>query len=549
MATSRNPRIRKLAEGGYAVMSSPWVGLDLRADPKQARPGSLLLSQNFVPYSSQVFSKRKGTLHVNASPWADVLSVPWATRFYLGSGAKKTVVAVTKAAGDVLGQVDDTTGAFTALTGMPAVGASQRWSGTVAGEVPTLYMADNYSTNGILYTTDGVAVAQLAGTGIPAKGFMAEPYFDRLLCYTGKRVYYSRTNLYTNWTNPDSGNSQYLLVMGDEDIEAVFMPGPMDTEVGYGGRLYVCTPTSTWVHLRDFDGSDGSPNSAFTKIHERAGIAGFKTIAWTDQGCVGMGTNNIWWFPITGLPQPIGYEVESIIEAIPSAYRSLCSAIFWKGFYILSYVRPGMTYPDRELWCDMRTFQPAYAAYRSGLDTPAAAQGIVWHGPMVREGIGIGSFVLRSQVPDEGELYAYGAAEGRAMQLETDIYTDGGEPIVSILTTADLGTDLPAKVYEGFVYAAYTHGDDAVTVSYSADEGSHAGAQSLTFAPNYSLWDIADWDSGTWASDLTYFMAADHWDDRPTGDKIKITLTHSTVKQFDLKELGAWMHVLGRMAA
>ena len=299
---AKSSRIQRLAEGGVAIMASPFLGLDLRNDPKAVRPGSVLLSQNFVPYNAQIFSKRKGTTFRNAVVWTDVLRASWATRYYVSSSVRKTIVAANKAAGDVIGQVDDATGDFTALTGMPGVAAYTRWRGWVAWEVPKRYLGNNTGTEGILVTDDGVTVTQLAGTDIPAKGFPAGPYFDRLLCFTGKRVYYSRTNLFTDWTDPTTSNPQYLLLIGDEEIEAVFLPGPDRTEVGYNGRLYICTPTSTWVHQRDFDGSAGEPNSSFSKIHERAGVAGFNTVAWTDHGCVGMGVDNIWFFPVNGLP-------------------------------------------------------------------------------------------------------------------------------------------------------------------------------------------------------------------------------------------------------
>jgi hypothetical protein len=530
-----------------AVMSSPWTGLDLRNDPKALRPGSVLLSQKFIPYVSQIFQKRRGSVFVNATPWAGVTGVPFAKRFYLNATSGKTIVAVRKAAVDEIGVVTDATGVYTALTGLPALAAGQTWRGAVAGEVTGLYLGNNHGTDGILVTLDGISIANVTGTGIPAKGFPAGPYFDRLLCYTGKRVYYSRTNLFTDWTNPTTSSPQYLFVDESEDIEAVFTPGPDKTEVGYNGRLYICTPTSTWVHQRDFDGSGGVPSSAFSKIHERAGVAGADTLAWTDHGCIGMGVDNVWFFPIDGLPVPIGYEIEPVIKAVPAAYRNRCRGIFYRGFYILAYVRPGMTYADRELWCDLRAFQPAYAAWRSGIDSPAASQGIQWHGPMVRDQLSIGCLMGQTQVPDQNELFAFSATEGRMLQWETEIYSDGGRPIVSILTTADLEVGLPTKVHEGYVYAVYAFGDDQVVVSYSADEGLQTGQQILTFTPSYSKWDSALWDVGTWGAGYAYFMDYDHWEPRPFADKIRISLTHQTIRPFALKELGAVMHPLGRV--
>jgi hypothetical protein len=44
-------------------------------------------------------------------------------------------------------------------------------------------------------------------------------------------------------------------------------------------------------------------------------------------------------------------------------------------------------------------------------------------------------------------------------------------------------------------------------------------------------------------------MAFDDWEERPMADKIRISITHTRPSQFDIKELGAIMHILGRTAA
>jgi hypothetical protein len=44
-------------------------------------------------------------------------------------------------------------------------------------------------------------------------------------------------------------------------------------------------------------------------------------------------------------------------------------------------------------------------------------------------------------------------------------------------------------------------------------------------------------------------MASDDWEECPIADKIRISLTHTRLSAFDIKELGAVMHILGRTAA
>ncbi len=532
-------RVNKLASGGVAFDSNPFVGVDLRADPKYVRPGTLLTAQNWLPYQTGVASKRKGTTFLNATAWASVNRIPFALRYYVNSSTRYKLACANLNAGDAIYSVNDATGALTALTGMPAVGANKLWRGAIWGESPAAYFGNGNAGDGILKTSNGTSIAALTGTQIPTEGHVGGPYFDRGLAWYQKRLYYTRANNFTDWSNPDTGNKMYMFVQHPEDISAVFSPGPDRSDVQYR-RLFICTPTSTWLHLQDFDQGVGTPTATFGTIHETAGVASFNTVAWTDRGAIGMGVDNVWLFPFSGAPIPIGYEIQSAIRAIPAAYRTRCSATYWNGFYILSYVRNGQTSPDREYWADLRQF------VESSIYSPVVNNGITWHGPMIRANIGLGCFMVQSQNPDENELFAFGAAEGRCMQLETDVYTDNLVTMTSILETADLGLAVGTKTVEGYIIGTYIVESDSLLVEASVDEGRSVASQTISLTASGARFDTAVFGTDTWAGAF-YDINEGHFDDRPEGNKVRLKVTHTNPQAIAIKELSAVMHLFGRI--
>lgn len=532
-------RVSKLASGGTAFDAHPFLGVDLRADPKYIRPGTLLTEQNFVPYQTGIAAKRKGTAFLNATAWANINRVRFGLRYYVNSSTRYKLACLNRDAGDQIARVNDASGEITVLTGMPSVGANTLWRGAVLGESPAAYFGNGNAGDGILTTSNGTSIAALTGTQIPTEGHVGGPYFDRMLCWYQKRLLYSRANNFTNWSNPDTGNSMYIFVQHPEDITAAFQPGPDRSDVAYR-RLYICTPTSTFIHLQDFDQGQGTPVATFGNIHETCGIASFNTLAWTDRGAIGMGVDNVWLFPFAGPPIPIGYEIQSAIRAIPAAYRSRCCATYWNGFYILSYVRAGQTSPDREYWADLRQF------VESSIYSPVVNNGITWHGPMIRSSFGLGCFMVQSQNPDENELFAFGAAEGRCMQLETDIYTDGGAQMVSVLETSDLGLAVGSKTVEGYIVGTYITDTDSIQVEASVDEGRSVATQTVTLTASGARFDTAVFGTDTWGGAF-YDINEGHFDDRPEGNKVRLKLTHTLPQAIAIKELSAVMHLFGRI--
>ena len=61
-----------------------------------------------------------------------------------------------------------------------------------------------------------------------------------------------------------------------------------------------------------------------------------------------------------------------------------------------------------------------------------------------------------------------------------------------------------------------------------------------------SRFDTGLWDTARWGGQI-YTMDGGHWEDRPYGDKVRLTLTHTSTQPFAIKELAATMHVLGRI--
>jgi len=514
--------------------------VDLREDPRWIQPGSLLQSQNFIPYQGYVAVKRKGSELLNTTAWASVNRAVFGMRYCVNSATRYKLACLNINAGDEIVSINDTTGAVTLLTGMPARAGNSRWRGIVAGEVPTAYFGDGLQ--GLLYTTDGVNIAEVTGTQVPSKGYPAGPYFDRILCFDGKRVYYPQTNATPlaapmRWDNPDTGNPQYLFVNHTEEITAVFTPGPDKTEVGYSGRLYICTPTSAWSHFLDFDGTAGVASSKFYKVHERAGIAGRNCWDWTDQGVAGMGTDDVWVFPIAGTPFAIGGPIKSVIEAIPAAYREKCSVVFYSPFLIVSYVRSGMTYADREYWADL-----------SGYNTKLFNYGITWHGPMVRSTSGIECFFQQPQQPDEYELFGLLSTSAQIATLEVEnVYTDLGGAMESILETADLdGNTRGNKTCNGYILGAYVSQDEDIPVMVKMDEGADSATETLSLIASGGRFDSGVWSSAVWGG-ARYILTHGYFTSRPTGSKGRLEVHHTGANPFAIKEASLVMGVHGRV--
>jgi len=119
-------KIVQLAGGGYEFPAHPFRGVDLREDPRWIQPGSLLQSQNFIPYQGYVAVKRKGSEILNATAWASVNRGVFGMRYYVNSSTRYKLACLNVTAGDQVVSINDTTGAVTLLTGMPPLAGDSR---------------------------------------------------------------------------------------------------------------------------------------------------------------------------------------------------------------------------------------------------------------------------------------------------------------------------------------------------------------------------------------------------------------------------------------
>ena len=435
----------RLSSGGESIPFHPFTGIDLRNDPMYRKKGKVSQTLNLVAHTRGVLSPRNGTIALNAVAWTDVTAVPFGLRFYPTGGTRKKLVYVNKAAGDEIGRVDDTTGAYTALTGLPVLAANKRANAVVFGEVSAAYFAND--TNGIIKTTDGIAGAALTGTQIPAACYIAHtPYYDRLIAFHGKRVLYSRTNLDTNWSDPVSGIAQFVWINHPENITAVFTPGPYKSDSGYIGKLYICTPTSTWVQHLDFG------SGQLVQIHDTAGVAAPRTLVTTDKGAIGLGTDTVWLFPLDGLPVDIGQDLGTLYPRRADKTKS-CAA-YHEGFYKLClYVGSFALNPVHEYWADLR------GVLGSGTRYP-----VQWYGPMIRgywiypptNDLIFSCLFTQPQSPDSGELFACSGINGKFYQ-ETFSATDDGR-----IFTNDVKCEVTIDKYQHPRFEAF--GINGVTV-------------------------------------------------------------------------------------
>ncbi|MFH2074222.1 MAG: hypothetical protein ABIJ57_02570, partial [Pseudomonadota bacterium] len=359
-------------------------------------PRSLWTAQNFYPNARGIAEVRLGSTRYNSAAYTNASRGRAIIRYYPAGGTKRKIAALNVTTNDIIVYGNDSDNTLNAITGGTALTANKDFFFEV-------YQAGLYSGNATEYiqkTTNGTTKADV--TTLP-KGYPGPVYRNRLLVWgvTGalKRVYYTDT-----FAETCDILNQYRTIEHPEDVSGVAVFG-RDEDRGVFGDLAIFTPTSTWIQKGDFgmllDGSD-----PFDRATDRLGCPSPHSLVDTPYGLIGMGYDGsldlvVFMIPVGGNRPIIISEPIRTIEAPPAGYRNLASAVFYKGFYRLSFVPSGATTPTREWWADLRGFRTDGKVDNLGID---------WWGPMA--GRAIGGYAVQADTGDANELIAVDGAAG-----------------------------------------------------------------------------------------------------------------------------------------
>ena len=334
-------------------------GVNRALDQQSISRRELWQAQNLYAPGRGVAETRPGTARFNSTEVSGGVGRNIA-RYYPAGGTARKIAAFNLAGGDKLYYGTDGTGALTEITGSTSLSATKQWLFSVFQGV---FYAGN-ATEAVQKSSNGTTRADIGGSPAPPVAFPGPIYRSRMTFFgeaaNPKRWYY--TNTFTEDVPADS----YITIEHPEDIKAGAVYG-RDEDQGVFGDLAIFTPTSTWIVRGDF--KDISGGYSLERASDRLGCPSPLSLVDTPYGLVGLGYDAttelvVFMIPIgQGRPIVISEPIRTI-ETLPRAYRNLASAVYFDGYYRLSFVPSGQTVPTREWWADLRGFSPTQPQLR-----------------------------------------------------------------------------------------------------------------------------------------------------------------------------------------
>lgn len=439
-------------------------GVNRREDRQGISRRELYDATNFFPATRGIAETRLGSARFNGTEVSGGIGRAIA-RYYPVGGTRRKIAAFNIAGGDALYYGTDATGAMTEMTGPTALTANKQW---LFAEFQGNFYAGN-ATEVIQKSTNGTTRTDIGGSPALFIGYPAGPYRSRLLAFgnptTPKRIAY--TDTFTENAPADN----YIAIEHHEDPAAVHVFG-RDEDKGVFGDLAIFTPTSTWIVRGDF--KDLAGGYSLEAVEGRLGTLSPLSFTDTPYGLIGLGYDGSTDIVVIMIPHGgsrpiiISDQIRSI-ESLPRAYRNLANAVYFNGFYRLSFVPSGQTVPNREWWADLRY-----------MDGRARDLNIGWWGPMTGRNIGVMAVQLGSG--DANELIAVDSNGGFINTLDgADVYTDYGTAYTATFQTKDLdgGDPLHFKSFRGFVLGAKPTATEIVSCDLDVDEGASVQRTSL----------------------------------------------------------------------
>lgn len=452
-----------------------FTGVNRLYDQQSIKSNELYQAQNMYAATRGIAEHRLGWTKHNTNALASALAGRELIRFYeAGTGWK--IAAFNLAAGDKLVYAATTTGnPLTEITGSTSLSANKNWK--FVQYQGALYAGNATETMQKMTAHDARADITVVAGKYTSKGYPAGPYRGRILSYgdatsasTKKRLYY------TNTLTDDFETNNYVYIEHPENISAAAVFG-RDEDAGAFGDLAIFTPTSTWIHRGDF-GADASLDRA----SDRIGTLSPLSLVETPWGLVGLGYDGtdelvVFMIPVGAYRPLVISDYIRTSESLPVAYRKLANAVYYDGFYRLSFVPSGQTVPNREWWCDLRYFNTSQHNY-----------GVGWWGPMT--GRSIGAMAVQADASDSNELIGVtsttSGTTGFIMNLDVaNTYTDNTATITCVLETKSMDGKDPVtyKSIQGYSIGASCYSSDDMDVVLTLDEGPASTSQSVVFAP------------------------------------------------------------------
>lgn len=269
------------------------------------------------------------------------------------------------------------------------------------------------------------------------------------------------------------------------------------------------------------------PSAYRVEVSSRVGCLGPDAVVATPVGLIFVGLESVYRIPPGGgVPEDLGWPIAPAIKAIPYGMRGRTLAFYHKGFVKVCFTAPGGSTNTVEYWLDLR----------AGLTTPPS-----WWGPHT----GVAPSAVATSLLETSEFdraWAAPASSDGSLQLlhQTDVYTEQGSPIVSVLDTGavDHGAPFVAKLYTLLRCIGRAQQATRVAVVLTTDGGQTWGMdRSLEFAGGAgAVWNVDNWGEGQWSTTLFEEVQAEAPATRPRGLSVAIGLTHSEAIRLDLRD-------------
>jgi len=362
---------------------------------------------------------------------------------------------------------------------------------------------------------DGTTMTQLSGGGYtnpPVQAIQFLPYADRLLVIENYNTGSSRygalrwSNSYDDTTFITAASAN---VKPDSYLYGMCLHSSTNQNSGYTAKVLLAGASGMYL----FSGTNLAVSGGDYTIYPlgiKTGCFSPRTMAWTPAGTIFLGSDRqLYLLPFASsnspyaaqaAPVPIGRKITGItssiaqtLDKIPQAYSQLASAVYHKGWYILSIpISSGaLGYNTVQWWFDILRIYQDDCGFGP------------FYGPMT--GQSINCFAVQGGNGDLGELLGgegNGANGSYVYELNRDdVYGDNGNAIDCIYQTAfnPMGNPRVLKnIQKVEIEARAALG--GVQMNVSDMEGPILQNISANLTSNAIYWNDAYWSVNYWAN-------------------------------------------------
>src|SRR5262252_3024784 len=254
--------------------------------------------------------------------------------------------------------------------------------------------------------------------------------------------------------------------------------------------LAMFTATQTWLFQGDMV---GDASASVVQVSAEVGCPSDRTIVATPVGVVFCGKRSVYRIsPAVTEPQDVGWPIESAIRQIPAVGRSVCWAVYHRGFYKLAIVTPGNVDPTQQWWLDLRR----------GLGDPPS-----WWGPHT-----VPAYTASTRAPnhpqeDDRQWATLGSSTTAPAQIllvdQATHYVEDGSPPVPIQSRMfsaylDGGAPLTPKLAKRARVIARVQSPTFLLATVTGDEALSATGILPLDASTGGTWNVSNWNAANW---------------------------------------------------